>query len=425
VPTEAPAETLATTPEAVHEEMEVTTTGSPEPATTALPTTTTALPKTKAEASIQVTTGAPEEEGTTSPAPPADVGSVDLGFSLRHFDTAALEQPGLPGGPTLRVAIEEEVSGILAEAGGVGADAVKISIRKDVEGASLDMHARVTLDALWVGKHPGAVDEVLERLNEISSDDIAVALCKMKHGIKNAYYYSRQILKAASEFTNGNTSFLDRKDNLPCPFRVVDFVVNFAEPGTSGASILGAEDDSSIGHTCPMADVNPSMSGSFCFYRARADAPFQLAHWQSLDANNREKHYAVPCSSDACCDSLKMATGQCCGEESTLWEVACMVGTITSQSLEGNSGLGVAFGKDLGEAFPSVQQRCKFAGASYSCPGTWIPKGDGHHGHPPPNALGEPRRTVAENRTAEQRGIRKDAAFPSVSAAEGAFSWLW
>jgi hypothetical protein len=347
---------------------------------------------------------------------------VDVSFSLRHFDTAALDEPGLPGGPPLRAEIKEEVSGLLGEGAGVGADAVRTTISKDVEGASLDVHSHISLDPFWISEHPSTTEEILGRLNDnLSAEDIAIALCTMKHGIKNGYYYSRRILNAASEF--GKSSFLNQEDNLPCPFRVVDLVIGFREPGTGESSAFGDEDDSSIGHTCPMAEVQPSMSGSFCFYRARADAPFQLAHWQSLDAHSSENHYAVPCSSDACCNSLKMATGQCCGEANTLFEVACMIGTVTTQSLEGNPGLGVAFGKDLGDAFPTVQQRCKFAGASYSCPGTWMPEGDGHHGHPPPNALHELRRSVADNRTVVERSTR-DTALPALSAAASAFSWL-
>jgi hypothetical protein len=249
----------------------------------------------------------------------------------------------------------------------------------------------------------------------------------MGHGIKNGYYYSRRLLNEASNFTN--TSFLDRerKQNLPCPFRVVDYSVGFHEPGSGEPSDAGGGSATlPLGHTCPMAEVNPSMYGSFCFYRARGDAPFQLAHWQSLDAQARENHFALPCASDACCNSLKVATGQCCGEESTLFEVSCMVGTVTRQSLEGNPGLGVAFFPDQenGDAFPTVQQKCQFAGASYSCPGTWLPEGDGHHGHPPRSALSEVRRTLIQNQTVEQHHrLRRDAKPSSVARDDGAMAF--
>merc|ERR1719271_1202398 len=135
-----------------------------------------------------------------------------------------------------------------------------------------------------------------------------------------------------------------------------------AEAGRKNATVRRAKDAPDAQGQCNAAPFSVGQAGSFCYYKARVDAPYQLAKF-----NRDGDALAVPCDgSPDCCHSLAAAATKCCGEDA-LPQVTCRKTELTEKDLShAVVSLGFVLAGD-----DAVEPACQFGGVGFACPGTW------------------------------------------------------
>jgi hypothetical protein len=269
-----------------------------------------------------------------------------------EFRVVALNFTKMAGTPGLTEAVRKAVQNLISTAEGIGDEAVDVRLMS----GSHHVRARVTLDPEWLRSTAGAGDTAFKRLAAIEKAAFAAALCAVED-IHVSYVLPAWMTSLA---TGGQ-----------CPFQVKDLTAYWS----TGAEHASASFDATVpAHQCPVSQLHVGDSGGYCFYRGRGDSPFQLAHWQSLDTGMNVVHLGVPCDDDSCCEQIRDATDDCCGEND-IYQVKCMSSTVNDASLFGDTGLGLALQvSGLVDPLPAVKQQCTFGDLSYSCPGTWVPR---------------------------------------------------
>jgi len=123
---------------------------------------------------------------------------------------------------------------------------------------------------------------------------------------------------------------------------------------------------------CSPHPVQKGDKGSFCYYRARGDAPLQLAKWVQSDGVFLAQACSPGCE-DAC-QRLQQATRSCCGAfgNSAFYEAKCVASDgLNDADFNASAGFGYTHRPDVDKPI-GMRQQCSFSGVSYSCPGNWV-----------------------------------------------------